>query len=164
MFRNGWPEVPHQWLQEGLSNDFKVLRKLKVLCTKCLAQPSSHETIRSPLEAWLHITTPSTELKELMEDTFKDSRGGCGLKEFLNVSKVCVNAETPPTSFDYTTSGCVRVGGVEVNVGVSTGKFPEGVWSKCPRCWQYYELVSDDGLCNRCHQVESINNTVIEKL
>lgn len=99
-----------------------------------------------------------------MEDTFKDSQGGCGLEEFLNVSNVCVNAETPPTSFDYATSGCVRVGDVEVNVGVSTGKFPEGVWSKCPRCWQYFELVSDDGLCNRCHRVESINNAVTKKL
>ena len=153
----GWPQLPLEWKNDTLKSDFTVLRKLRLLSTKRVGQELSQKTIRSPLEACLHVTTPTDPLTDLIKVNF-DNCSGCGLEDFLNVSKVYLNTEAPLNiSFNYS-SGRVLVCGEEVDVKVGVGVCQEGVWSKCPRCWKYFptgQLIN--GLCVRCNNVEFKN-------
>lgn len=150
-----WPQIPLEWKNETLKSDFTVLRKLRLLTTKCVGEEILQKTIRSPLEACLHLATPTNPLTNLIKVTFANGNW-CSLEDFLNVSKVYLNTEDTPSNilFNYT-GGRVLAGSEEVAVRIGVGSCQEGEWSKCPRCWKYIQTEQlINGLCGRCNSVE----------
>lgn len=154
----GWPEVPPEWDQPSLAADFKVLRELRNHGNKALSLARDNKRIGGPLEAFMHIETTSKDLIDLLMSRFESDKGigssGYSLEEFLGVSKVVLNSDTP--ELPYSVTGDIVMEREEVSqVTISTDKVPLD-YSKCPRCWKYVSRCHDNALCERCQMVTSV--------
>ena len=131
----GWPDtssvtptVTEEKLDKAIS-DFDIALKIRDEATKALELAVVEGDIKKSQEARVTIQL-SNDLKDALNLISKDD-----LKELLILSDVEVNF-------------CDGESVVKADIDKAFGE-------KCPRCWNYEQLL-DDGLCARCHDV--VNN------
>lgn len=161
IFKSHWPQIPSEWYQPSLANDFQTLQELRAVVNKALDIARSKQYIRSSLEATAYIVTNTKELDELISSTFSSSTEimtsyvpNYTLNDFLIVSNVVLGHCDQQLECLVTHDVNYRGQVVAVTIGVEKclGSY------KCPRCWKYTVLEEKiDQLCDRCQHVWNKN-------
>jgi isoleucyl-tRNA synthetase len=146
IFQNGWPSVPAEWRDLGLTTPVQQLRQLRTAVNKVLEDCRNQQELGASLEAAVRLEARSPELQTALQ--WLNEHGDPevdGLRDWLLVSQLQIGGE--PWAELLASQDDEQV---LIEVAHARG-------SKCSRCWHYEGDVGrhDDhpDLCGRCLDV-----------
>jgi isoleucyl-tRNA synthetase len=146
IFQNGWPSVPAEWRDLGLTTPVQQLRQLRTAVNKVLEDCRNQQELGASLEAAVRLEARSPELQTALQ--WLNEHGDPevdGLRDWLLVSQLQIGGE--PWAELLASQDDEQV---LIEVAHARG-------SKCSRCWHYEGDVGrhDDhpDLCGRCIEV-----------
>ncbi|MEB3254134.1 MAG: isoleucine--tRNA ligase [Synechococcus sp.] len=143
VFQRGWPTVPQDWRDEGLSAPVQELRDLRAAVNKVLEDCRGRQELGASLEASVRIEARRPELQSAL--AWLNDNGDPevdGLRDWLLVSQLQLGGE-PWAELLASQDDPMAV--IEVTRARGT---------KCERCWHYEGDVGQHAghphLCGRC--------------
>ena len=129
-------ELDDQWKDDDLAQNWESIRSLRAEVTKALEEARKNKLIGHPLDAFLEIKLPDSDLKVLLENSVEN------LNDIFIVSK----AVLVDTIDDAAYQGR-EIEGLAIMVHKAAGV-------KCERCWRFDETIGSDNdhptACERC--------------
>jgi isoleucyl-tRNA synthetase len=135
-----FPEVPLEWIDDGLKGEWDRLLEVRREVAKALESVRGQKKIGSGLEASVWVTAAPEDLPALL----RDKRGL--LATLFIVSDVRL-FETPPPGALLAPTESAEIPGLTIAVDRAPGR-------KCERCWKWSPRVGENAqhptLCERC--------------
>ncbi|OWZ84148.1 isoleucine--tRNA ligase [Natranaerobius trueperi] len=139
-----WPQVNEKFVDHKLEEQWEYFLEFRKEVAKALESVRRDKKIGSPLEAKVKIYAPEEKQEKLQP--FSKS-----LAELFIVSQGELNEEDSANEDEIKEALLVETteDGVTIVIENAEGE-------KCPRCWNYHSMISEDGeLCPRCDSVIS---------
>ncbi|KAF9968381.1 hypothetical protein BGZ73_000139, partial [Actinomortierella ambigua] len=148
IFRTGWLDLPEEWNNEALVEDFRVLKHLRQEANQLLEQARTAKMIRSSLEAVLEVQVPVQETALLtLTEEYKDLLAKLFITSDVTLVKDSGKGDTVKDGEE------VFIREVMIpRVGTCKLVARKAPLHKCPRCWKYVSE-SEGHLCTRCEPV-----------
>ncbi|HEV8141824.1 MAG TPA: class I tRNA ligase family protein, partial [Methylomirabilota bacterium] len=132
-----FPEVPLEWLDDGLKAEWDRLLEVRREVTKALEAARAQKLIGSGLEASVRISSAPEDIPTLL----------AAKSELLKTLFIVSRVELRDAASGAVVYESQEIPGLVVVVDHAPGK-------KCERCWTWSERVGDDAehpaLCERC--------------
>ncbi|MDA3918126.1 MAG: isoleucine--tRNA ligase [Deltaproteobacteria bacterium] len=132
-------ELDIQWKDDELAQTWESIRSLRAEVTKALEEARKKKLIGHPLDAFLEIKLPDTDLKLLLENSVKN------LNDIFIVSKTVLVDTIDDAAYQGK-----EMKGLAIMVHKAAGV-------KCERCWRFDETIGSDNehptACERCSKV-----------
>ena len=129
-------ELDDQWKDDDLAQHWESIRSLRAEVTKALEEARKNKLIGHPLDAFLEIKLPDSDLKVLLENSVKN------LNDIFIVSKAVLVDTIDDAAYQ----------GKEMKSLAIMVHKAAGV--KCERCWRFDETIGSDNdhptACERC--------------
>ena len=126
-----FPSSNRDWINSDLSSKWDYLKSIRKNVNGAIEIERKNKVVGSSLEADVEINFLNED--EILKIDVK------GLEDICIVSKLkIIHSKNLDKCFESS-----DLKGIGVKISKVTG-------SKCNRCWKYFEVLNDDGICQRC--------------